>query len=140
MKNLPMTALLGVAMLAATIPAVAQSGSNDTGAGVQRGTQEMKNSGQVGTVTLFQRGSATGVLLEIKSTPRQNEVASINRGKGCDPKQIDPVAAYRLEDLVGGRSRTVVNASSAKLLSNNYVVVVRSGKSGTYASCGHLYI
>jgi hypothetical protein len=143
-NSLKMTAAIVAALLTTTVPTFAQIAPNDTGAGAERGTQEINNSGQVGTVTLFRHGSATTVVIDIKSTPAdRHEAAQIHRGKSCNRSQINPVAAYALNDVVNGHSKTVVNAPGAKLLSDNYVLVVHAGTSGQalhhYVSCAPLY-
>jgi hypothetical protein len=130
------------AFLATALPVLAQIGPNDSGAGVQRGVQQLNTSGQVGTVTLFNAGNRTRVVLDLKGVPGGRvEAAHIHRGKSCDA--IDPKPVYPLSNVVGGRSRSVVNAPESKLLSGNYVVVVHSGTMGKamehYVACGQLY-
>ncbi|MGA3035877.1 MAG: hypothetical protein ABSE64_00205 [Vulcanimicrobiaceae bacterium] len=141
-KNFKMTAAIVAALFATTAPTFAQIAPSDTGAGTQRGTQEMNNSGQVGTVTLFRHGSTTEVVLNIKSTRAGRESARIYRGKSCESLQANRNSAYTLSDVVNGRSRTRVNASGAKLLSDNYVLIIHAGTSGTAlqheVSCGRL--
>lgn len=142
-KHLQMTAAIVAALFATTAPSFAQIAPGDTGAGAQRGTQEMNNSGQVGTVTLFRHGSTTEVVLNVKSTRAGRQAARIYRGKSCDALQANRASAYTLSDVVNGHSRTMVRASGAKLLSDNYVVIVHAGTSGKAlqheVSCGHLY-
>jgi Cu/Zn superoxide dismutase len=142
-KSLKMTAAIAAALFATAAPTFAQIAPTDTGAGAQRGTQEMNNSGQVGTVTLFRHGSTTTVVLNIKSSPSGHEAARIFRGKSCDFLQANRASAYTLNDVVNGHSRTTVNATGAKLLSENYVVIVHAGTSGKAlqheVSCGRLY-
>jgi hypothetical protein len=142
MKHLKMTAAIVAALFATAAPTFAQIAPSDTGAGTQRGTQEMNNSGQVGTVTLFRHGSTTEVVLNIKSAGSGPEAARIFRGKSCEALQANRGSAYTLSNVVNGRSRTRVNASGAKLLSDNYVVIVHAGTSGAAlqheVSCGRL--
>lgn len=128
MKNHSISALALAAFLAAGIPVLAQIAPGDTGAGVQRGIQELNYSGQVGTITLFNAGSRTRVVLDIKGEPEGRvEATHIHRGKGCAPGQIDPKPVYPLNNVVNGRSVTIVDAPEAKLLSGNYNVVVHAG-------------
>ncbi len=138
-----MTAAIAAALFATAAPTFAQMAPSDKGAGTERGTQEMNNSGQVGTVTLFRHGSTTEVVLNVKSTSSQREAARIFRGKSCEALQANRLSAYTLSDVVNGHSRTMVNASGAKLLSDNYVVIVHAGTSGKAlqheVSCGRLY-
>jgi Cu/Zn superoxide dismutase len=130
--------------LAAALPVPAQIAPGDTGAGVKRGMEQLNYSAQVGTVTLFDEGSRTRVVLDVKSEPPGwTEGAYIQRGQSCTLSEIDPAPAYFLHSVVNGHSETVVDAPAAKLLSGNYVVVVHAGVSGKalrhYVSCGHLY-
>jgi hypothetical protein len=135
---------VAAAFLAAALPVLAQIGPNDTGAGVERGVQEMNDSGQVGTVTLFNAGPRTRVVLNLKGQPRGRvEAAHIHRGKACDQGDINPKPVYPLRNVVNGRSVSVVDAPESKLLSGNYVVVVHAGTMGKamehYVACGQLY-
>lgn len=128
MKKANISAIALTAFLAAGIPVLAQIAPGDTGAGVQRGVQQIGQSGQVGTVTLFNAGGSTRVVLNIHGEPAgRTEAAHIHRGKGCAPGQIDPKPVYPLNNVVNGRSVSVVNAPEAKLLSGNYVVIVHAG-------------
>ncbi len=153
MSNIRFAAVgIVAAFLATALPVLAQMAPGDTGAGVQRGVQQIDQSGQVGTITLFNRGGTTHVLLDVKGIPGGRvESAHIHRGKGCDPGQIDPKPVYPLSNIVGGHSSSTVNASEDKLLSGNYVVIVHAGNmeamkgmmmskaAGKYMSCGYLY-
>lgn len=140
------------AFLATAIPVLAQMAPGDTGAGVQRGIQQKDQSGQVGTVTLFNGGGSTHVVLNIHGEPAGRvESAHIHRGKGCDPGQIDPKPVYPLGTVVNGRGSATVNAPEDKLLSGNYVVIVHAGDMSAmkgmamskaaekYMACGYLY-
>jgi len=129
MSNIRLAATAIVAaFLATALPVLAQMAPGDTGAGVQRGIQQLDQSGQVGTVTLFNGGGRTRVVLNIHGEPRGRvEAAHIHRGKGCDPSQIDPKPVYPLNNVVNGRSASTVNAPEDKLLSGNYVVIVHAG-------------
>jgi hypothetical protein len=143
MKRPTLTAAFVAALICSGIPVLAQVVPGDSGAGQERGMQEMNTSGQVGTVTLFSRGEKAAVVLDIKSEPPgRHQPAHIHRGKACDAS-IDPNPAYELHDVVGGRSVTLVPAPEAKLLSGNYVVLVHASSSMEgmhhYVSCGQLY-
>jgi len=125
----PIAAICATSLLAA-LPVLAQTAPGDTGAGVQRGLQELNFSGQVGSVTLYRapRGSGTLVVVNVHGQPSGRiEAASIQRGKSCAPSDIDPNPAWMLSNVSGGRSTTVINASDTKLLSGNYVVIVHGG-------------
>jgi hypothetical protein len=118
----------------------AQIAPDDSGAGIKRGMQELNNSGQVGTVTLFRRGQNTLVVIDLHSVPAgRREPAHIHRAKDCET--IDPKPAFGLAPVVNGMSRTLVQYSEDKLLSGNYSVNVHASDKdlGHYVSCGHLY-
>jgi hypothetical protein len=120
--------------------AQAQIAPDDTGAGTKRGIQEVNNSGQVGTVTLFRRGESTLVVIELHSVPAgHREPAHIHRGRDCD--NLDPKPAFGLAPVVNGTSRTIVQYPEDKLLSGNYSVNVHASDKDLshYVACGHLY-
>ena len=129
------------AALLTTAVASAQSYPGDPGLGVERGIEQVNNSGQVGTVTLFNRGATTSVVVDLKGTP-EGRVQSVRvyRGPSCeDLGTTGP--AYFLNDMKNGRSVSAVKAPESKLLSGNYnVVVFSSNTAGARATaCGHLY-
>jgi hypothetical protein len=144
--------VIAAAFLATALPVLAQMAPGDTGAGTERGVQQLNQSGQVGTVTLFNGGGSTHVVLNIHGEPAGRvESAHIHRGKGCDPGQIDPKPAFPLTNVVNGRGVSTVNVSEDRLLSGNYVVIVHAGPmeamhgmmpskaSEVYMACGYLY-
>ena len=136
---------LGLSMAAALAfgasGALAQIAPDDSGAGTKRGIQELNNSGQVGTVTLFRHGdNKTLVVIELHSVPAgRREPAHIHRGQSCD--NIDPKPAFGLAPVVNGISRTIVEYPEDKLLSGNYSVNVHASDTqlSHYVACGHLY-
>jgi hypothetical protein len=121
--------------------ASAQSYPDDPGLGTERGVEQVNNSGQVGTVTLFRRGANSSVVVDLKGTePGRAQSVRIYRGKSCEEFTPGP-PAYFLNDMRNGRSVSSVKAPEDKLLSGNYnVVVFSSNKAGAPATaCGHLY-
>lgn len=111
----------------------------DTGAGVQRGMEQVNNSGEVGTVTLFRNGAnRTLLVLDVKGAPNHAQPVHIRRGT-CD--HLNPLPAYPLHDLAAGRSSSVANISEDRLLSGNYSVTVEGDSAHLthIVSCGHLY-
>ena len=138
MKRLAVAVAAVIGVLAIHLSVGAQVVPGDAGAGVQRGVQELNNSGQVGDITLFGRGGQTRVVLTLKGGAG-SEPAHLHRGKACD-QPIDPKPAYGLANVVSGRSSTTVNATIDKLLSGNYVVIVHSASNvNHYVACGQLY-
>ena len=134
-------AMTSVLMTAcAVFLAGAQIAPDDSGAGTQLGLQQINNSGQTGTVTLFRRGDDTLVGIQLVSEPvGRLEPVHLQRGKSCD--DIDSRPAFGLAPVANGSSRTLVRYPEDKLLSGNYDVVVHASDNqlAHYVSCGHLY-
>ena len=129
-----------VAALLTGAVASAQSYPGDPGAGTERGIQELNNSGQVGTVTLFRRDPNTRVVVVLHGVPDGRvESVRVYRGPSCDDLVTTP--AYFLTDLKNGLSASLLKAPEPKLLSGNYnVVFFSSTLPGARATaCGHLY-
>jgi Cu/Zn superoxide dismutase len=128
------------AVILTTAHAGAQSYPGDSGAGVQRGIQQLNNSGQVGTVTLFNAGASTRLVVELKGGPAHAQSVKLFRGPSCDDVSTG-APAYVLGDAHNGRSASAANAPESQLLSGNYnVVVFASNRTGARATaCGHLY-
>ena len=129
------------AALLTTAAASAQPFPGDPGLGVERGMQEVNNSGQVGTVTLFHRDPNTRIVVELHGTPEgRGQSVRIYRGPSCDDLGTAG-PAYFLTDMKNALSVSLVKAPEEKLLSGNYdVVVFSSNAAGAKATaCGHLY-
>jgi hypothetical protein len=133
-------AALALALLT-TAGASAQSYPDDQGLGTERGIEQVNNSGQVGTVTLFRRGAATRVVVDLKGTePGRAQSVRLYRGKSCE--EFDPgPPVYFLTDMRNGASNSTVKAAEEKLMSGNYNLVVFSSnaKGAPATACGHLY-
>ena len=130
-----------VAALLTTTVASAQSYPGDSGTGAQLGIEQVNNSGQVGMVTLLDRGPETRVLVHLEGTlPGRLQSVRFYRGHSCEDF-VPGGPAYFLTDLKNGESRSTVKLPRAKLLSGNYnVVVFSSNTAGAAATaCGHLY-
>lgn len=140
MKTRIVRSILSLAIvLGTTAFAVAQIPPGDQGLGTRLGLMQQNNSGQVGDVTLFRRGAdRTLVVLRIEGAPHHPEPAHVHRGT-CE--RLDPVPAYPLNNVVNGRSSTIVNAPIGKLLSGNYSVNVHASAANLkhYVACGHLH-
>jgi hypothetical protein len=133
-------AALALALLTTTA-ASAQSYPDDPGTGTERGIEQVNNSGQVGTVTLFGRGAVTRVVVDLKGTdPGRVQSVRLYRGPSCDDLGTSG-PAYFLTDMRNGASTSTVKAPEVKLLSGNYNVVVFSAntKGARATACGHLY-
>jgi hypothetical protein len=138
----PILGLAAALVLLANTPAFAQQGAQGgvpAAAGVQRGLQSMHNSGQNGYVTLFARGMSTRVVVDVHGmAPAPDQVVAIQRGKVCSAIESGNVA--RSADLVGGWSRGTVPMSEQRLMSGNYLVIVKGSAANgeRVVSCGHL--
>jgi len=131
-----------IALWATGAPAAqAQGYPDDVGAGIRRGAQQVNKSGENGSITLFDRGpEGTLVVVRLDSQPHRPQPASLNRAHGCGDI-IDAPLAFRLNDVVDGRSRTLVPISQERLLSGNYSAVIAAGYGAPrlLVVCGHLY-
>jgi hypothetical protein len=136
MRNLLVAALATCAL--STAAASAQSYPGDSGEGTQRGIQQLKNSGQVGIVTLFRHDTHTRIFVEMHGTGGKTELVRLMRGADCDALAATPT--YILADLKNGVSRTELDISEDRLLSGNYnVIIFHSIAPGAgMAACGHL--
>ena len=135
------TAVALALALLTTAGASAQSYPGDPGSGTERGIEQVNNSGQVGTVTLFGHGANTSAVVDLKGTPPGRvQSVRIYRGPSCDDLGTAG-PAYFLNDMRNGRSVSVVKAPEQKLLSGNYnLVVFSSNAAGARATaCGHIY-
>jgi len=137
-----MFGLVAAALLLSSAPAIAQEppGGVALGAGLQRGVEELNNSGQLGFVTLFRNGDQTQLVTAMQGTfPGREQTVAIQRGHTCDA--IQPGIVATSTDLSGGMSRGVVNMSEDRLLSGNYVLVVYSENTpgARPVACGQLY-
>jgi hypothetical protein len=138
-----MKRILAALVAALSITAAAASGQSypgDTGAGEERGVEQVNNSGQVGTVTLFRRDPNTSVVVRLHGTiPGRVQSVRVYRGPSCEDLGGQP--AYFLNDMKNGVSVSVVKAPESKLLSGNYNVVVFSSnaRGASATACGHLY-
>src|ERR1700682_208962 len=130
-----------VAALLTTAVASAQSYPGDSGTGTQLGIEQVSNSGQVGMVTLLDRGPETRVLVHLEGAPPgRAQSLRIYRGHSCEDF-VPGGPAYFLNDLKNGESRSTVKLPVAKLLSGNYNVVIFSANTAGVpaTACGHLY-
>ncbi|MDB5043108.1 MAG: hypothetical protein JWN27_3834 [Candidatus Eremiobacteraeota bacterium] len=129
-----------VAALVTSAAASAQSYPGDPGAGTERGVEQVNNSGQVGTVTLFRRDAATRIQVALHGvSDGRLESVRIYRGPSC--ADLQPRPTYFLADLKNGVSRSSIGVTEDRLLSGNYNVVVFSNNhaGAQTVACGHLY-
>lgn len=128
------------AALLTTSAASAQSYPDPQPDGHQLGIQQVNESGQVGTVTLFDHGAQSLVVVNVKGTGGRTQSVRIYRGHDCETDIESRPAAY-LSDLKGGSSVSTVKLPYQRLVSGNYnVLIFSSTQRGARAvSCGHLY-
>lgn len=128
------------AALLCTAAASAQSYPDAHPNGYELGLQSVNNSGQVGTVTLFNHGPKTLMVLHLSGAVRPAQSVRLYRGHDCDA-DIETKPAFFLNDAKNGSSVSTAPLGWDRLLSGNYnVVVFSSNRAGARASaCGHLY-
>ena len=134
--------LAAAALLLTSAPAFAQAppGGVPLGAGLQRGVEELNNSGQTGFVTLFSAGNQTRVVTSLQGTMAGRvQTVAIQRGHTCDAIQSGIIA--RSTDMSNGMSRGVINMTQDRLTSGNYLVIVYSSNTpgSRPVACGELY-
>lgn len=134
--------LTAAALLLTCAPALAQAppGGVPLGAGIQRGVEELNNSGQDGYVTLFPEGNHTHIVTALEGTrPGRVQTVAIQRGSDC--ASIQPAIIAKSTDMMHGMSRGDVPISTDRLLSGNYVVVVYSENTpgARPVACSHLF-
>jgi hypothetical protein len=142
--------------LLAMLAAVAIGGSvasaqqyPDTNPGYELGIQQLNTSGEVGSVTLFDRGPHTVVAVRMTGTRRPAQWVGIYRRHDCPGSfgnevvlgSTAPHPAFSLSDLQNGWSVSNVPVDYTRLVSGNYnVVVFSSNQAGARpTACGHLY-
>jgi hypothetical protein len=99
--------------------------------------QEQNFSGEAGTATLTAQGSKTKVVIEMASYSAKQQPAHIHKGT-C--QSLDPTPAYPLDNVVNGKSTTVVPISLPALLDGKYAINMhRSVKQlKIYVACGDI--
>lgn len=100
--------------------------------------QENK-SGETGTATLTPEGTGTKVEISLKGAPQGvPQPAHIHLGS-C--KKLNPQPKYGLENVVDGKSSTVVPVSMKEILANRHLAI-NVHKSAddlkTYVACGNI--
>ena len=122
-------ALLGTA--AAALAAFAQETVTVTLA-------EQSGSGQSGTAVLTAVGTQTRVTIQLSNPPAGTpQPAHIHPGTCAN---LDPRPQYPLNNVVDGRSETVVDVPLADLLTGNFAINVhKSGQEiAVYVACGDI--
>ncbi len=100
--------------------------------------EAQSNSGQNGTATLMPEGDTTRVVIEIPNMPAGvAQPAHIHLGR-CD--KLDKAPKWRLENVVGGRSVTVVPVPLDVILKDRTAINVHksAAEAQIYVSCGNI--
>lgn len=133
-----LTALI-VSVCVVALLAVACGGEGEGGSDavvVELGEQQ--SSGQSGTATLTPVGDGeTEVAVELSNPPADPQPAHVHPGS-CD--ELDPMPAYGLQNLQGGKSVTTVEASLEALRDGRFAINVHKSAADlqTYVACGDI--
>ena len=94
-------------------------------------------SGETGTATLTPQGDKTKVEVTLKGAPDAAQPAHIHEGSCA---KLDPKPKYPLENVVGGKSSTVLPVSVSALKSGSYAINVHKSAQDikTYVACGDI--
>jgi hypothetical protein len=125
------------------------AGLTGCGGGVGRGPivlesveiqlQEESGSGEVGLATLTRLGEKTKVVITMQSGPTTAQPDHIHSGT-CS--KLDPAPAYPLNDIVAGKSTTIVEVSLSSLEQKAYAINVHKSPLdkdlSTYVACGNI--
>jgi hypothetical protein len=138
-----------IAVVALTCGLASAQDDRNANSGYELGVEQLNNSGQVGTLTLFNRGPRTSVAVSIPGKLHRAQWIGVYRGYGCplafagvdDLNSIATALVYSLKDLRRGSSISTVPLDFNRLVSGNYTVVIfSSNEAGARpTACGHLY-
>jgi len=114
------------------------SGDGESGSGeVVIDLEEQNGSGESGTATLTTDGEKTKVVIALDNPPAVPQPAHIHKGSCAE---LDPNPAYGLENVVGGKSTTLVDRPLEELQDEDFAINVHSSaeKLDVYVACGDL--
>ena len=134
---------LAVALLASagavTLATAAAAPPTSAAGSVTVPIAQQSNSAQTGTATLTSTSDGkTQVMIALNGEPNgASEPAHIHVGT-C--KNLNPKPAYPLNDIVAGKSTTVVNVPLATLQSSPFAINAHQSTTnlGTYVACGNI--
>jgi len=98
--------------------------------------KEQNKSGETGSATFTPQGNKTQVVLELKGGPADAQPAHIHAGTCA---KLDPTPKYPLQNVVNGKSTTVLDVPMKQLMATGAVNVHKSAQDvKTYVACGDL--
>jgi hypothetical protein len=98
--------------------------------------KEQNKSGETGSATFTPQGNKTQVVLELKGAPADAQPAHIHAGTCA---KLDPTPKYPLQNVVNGKSTTVLDVPMKQLMATGAVNVHKSAQDvKTYVACGDL--
>jgi hypothetical protein len=132
MRNLALI-LAALAFLSGCGSGDGESGSDE----VVVDLEEQNGSGESGTATLTTDGEKTKVVIALDNPSTAPQPAHIHKGS-C--KELDPTPAYGLENVVEGKSTTMVDRPLEELRDADYAINVHKSAEelDMYVSCGDL--
>jgi hypothetical protein len=122
--------------IAAAIATIVAAGSALAANAPMTGTlHEQNGSGETGTATLTPEGNKTQVVLSLKGAPAEAQPAHIHNGT-CS--KLDPKPRIPLQNVVNGKSTTVLDMPIDKVASGAINVHKSAQDVKTYVACGDL--
>lgn len=129
-----------MALILAALAFLSGCGSGDGESGsdeVVVDLEEQNGSGESGTATLTTDGEKTKVVIALEDPSAAPQPAHIHEGSCA---ALDPTPAYGLENVVGGKSTTVVDRPLEELRDQDFSINVHESveKLDVYVACGNV--
>jgi len=130
-RNLLCTGLAAALFAALSLPALAADKT------VTVPIKAQNDSGETGTATLTPQGDKTKVEVTLNGAPASAQPAHIHEGSCAN---LDPKPKYPLENIVNGKSSTVLPVSVSALEGASYAINVHKSAADlkTYVACGDI--
>ena len=96
---------------------------------------EQNKSGESGTVTITPQGNKTQIVVDLKGAPAAAQPAHIHAGSCAS---LDPKPKIPLQNVVSGKSTTVVDMPMSEVMSGAINVHKSTEDIKTYVACGDL--
>ena len=96
---------------------------------------EQNKSGESGTVTITPQGSKTQIEVQLTGAPSAAQPAHIHAGSCA---KLDPKPKIPLQNVVDGKSTTVVDMPMSQVMNGAINVHKRTEDIKTYVACGDL--